>query len=162
PPAAGAATAPPTRTVRPRRHRGARPRPGPSAGSAAVGGTALSVATPEPAATPEAAATPESAATPDSASASESATSCARPAGICRDITATWAALGRSCGFAPRQAAHNAPRLAGTGSVAPEPCMPAPGALPAIPVRHATNTTPSEYMSAAADAGPPLASSGAG
>ena len=76
-------------------------------------------------------------------------------------MKAACAALGRSRGFAPRQAAHSEARLGVTessGSMTGEaPAVP-PGA---IPLRQATNRTPSEYMSAAGLGGPPLSRSGA-
>ncbi len=88
-----------------------------------------------------------------------------RPGSICRDMTAACAALGLSPGLGCRQAAHSAARPAGTGSCAASPSRPAsgPAALTppdAIPARHATNTTPRAYISAAGVAGP-CASSGA-
>ena len=77
-------------------------------------------------------------------------------------MKATCAALGRSLGLAPRQAAQSAARSGVTGSVAGlvtggEPDVPAA----AMPLRQATNSTPSEYMSEAVVAGPPLRRSGA-
>ena len=77
-------------------------------------------------------------------------------------MNATCAALGRSRGLAPRQAAHSAARPGVTGSAAGsvtggEPDVPAA----AMPLRQATNSTPREYMSEAVVAGPPLSRSGA-
>ena len=76
-------------------------------------------------------------------------------------MNAACAALGRSRGFAPRQAAHSEARLGATSSSG-SMTGGAPAVPPAaIPLRQATNSTPSEYMSAAGLAGSPLSRSGA-